>query len=112
MYDESFSEPDRREALAARVFSVVDYAFGALYVLIGIEIALELLAARDSNTIKRLFDSLTGPFLGPFRGLLPTLRFGNSELEVSFLAALVLYALIHFGIRRMLLLFVHPREHV
>jgi uncharacterized protein YggT (Ycf19 family) len=112
MYVERYSDADRREAIAARVFSVVDYAFGALYVLIGIEIVLELFGARDQNAFKRFLDSLTGPFLEPFVGLLPTLRFGRSELELSFLAALALYALVHYGLRRLLLLVVRPRERV
>jgi uncharacterized protein YggT (Ycf19 family) len=112
MYVERLSDPDRREVIAARVFSVVDYAFGALYVLIGIEIVLELFAARDQNAFKQFLDTLTAPFLGPFVGLLPTIHFGRSELELSFLAALVLYALVHYGLRRLLLLLVRPRERV
>jgi uncharacterized protein YggT (Ycf19 family) len=106
------SDPDRREAFAARVFSVFDYAFGALYVLIAIELVLELVGARDGNAFKHFLDALTAPFLSPFAGLLPTFRFGRSELELSFLAAMLVYALIHYGLRRLLLLFVRPRERV
>jgi uncharacterized protein YggT (Ycf19 family) len=108
----SSSSPDRREALAARAFSVVDYAFGALYVLIGIEIVLELFGARDQNAFKQFLDTVTGPFLKPFVGLLPTMTFGRSEVELSFVAALLLYALVHYGLRRLLLLIVRPRERV
>ncbi len=106
------SSEQRRAERAGVVLSVVDYAFGALYVLIGVELVLELFAARDGNAIKQLLDDLTGPFLGPFRGLLPTYHFGNSEVVFSYLAALVLYALLHYGIRRVVQLVVHPREPV
>lgn len=107
------SDPDRREALAARLFSVFDYAFGALYVLIVLEIVLELFGARDWNVFKQFLDAVTAPFLSPFAGLLPTIRFGSrAELELSYLAALVLYGLVHFGLRRLFLLVVRPRERV
>jgi uncharacterized protein YggT (Ycf19 family) len=108
----SRSDPDRREAIAARGFSVVDYAFGALYVLIAIEIVLELFAARDSNAFKQFLDTITAPFLKPFVGLLPTVSVGRAELELSFVAALFAYALLHYGLRRLLLLVVRPRERV
>ena len=73
----------------ARAMQFVDFAFGALYSLIGFEFVLELLAARDGNPFKRFLDTMATPFLGPFRTLLTRVSMGGSEMIFSYLVALI-----------------------
>jgi uncharacterized protein YggT (Ycf19 family) len=93
---------DRRAARRVRTYQIVAYVFAALYALIALEIALELLGANDRNAFKQLLDGLTAPFLAPFRTLLPDVQAGGYELVVSYVAALVVYMLLHWGVRRLI----------
>src|SRR5262245_29966019 len=63
------AEIDRGRA-AAKVSQVIDYVFYLIYSLIGLEILLELLGARDTNSFKRFIDALTAPLLLPFKTLM------------------------------------------
>jgi len=90
-----------RDRVIARFLQIVDYLFGVLYTLIGFEFVLELSGARDGNAFKRLLDTLTYPFLHPFRTLLPTVTFGGSQLIASYVVALVTYLMLHFAIHRL-----------
>lgn len=87
---------------AARVSQIVDYIFFVIYSLIGLEIFLEALGARDSNAFKRFMDGITAPLLGPFNRLLPDLGGGRFQLRLSDIAALLVYLLLHLGINGLL----------
>ena len=67
---ETEGELERARSLG-RVSQVIDYVFFLAYSLIGLEIVLELLAARQSSGFKQLLDAVTTPLLAPFRGLMP-----------------------------------------
>lgn len=95
-------EIDRRAARRVRTHQIVGALFGVLYVLIGLEIALELLGANDRNPFKQLLDGITGPFLMPFRTLLPDVEAGRYQLVVSYVVALVVYVLLQMGVRRLI----------
>ena len=92
----------------ARLVQIIDFAFGALYTLIGFVFVLEMLAARDGNAFKRFLDTLAAPFLGPFRTLLPRMTIAGSEWIFSYLVALVAYALLHAGIRKLAKMAAEP----
>gem|GEM_PF-3131062 len=66
------AEIDRGRA-AARVSQVVDYIFYLVYSLIGLEILLDLLGARETNAFKNFIDALSAPLLARFNTLMPDL---------------------------------------
>lgn len=101
---ETESEIDRART-ASRVSQVIDYAFFLVYSLIGLEIALEALGARQSSGFKKFLDAVTMPLLAPFRGLLPDPAVGSLQLMLSYLAALAVYAILHQAIKRLLRMF-------
>jgi uncharacterized protein YggT (Ycf19 family) len=103
---------DGRAVAVARAMQVVTFLFGMLYTAIGFEIVLEALAARDRNGFKQFLDAITDPFLSPFRTLLPTFSLGGSELIFSYVVALVVYVLLHLGIRKIARMIVDPRPTV
>lgn len=100
--------PTRRKEVLERISQSVDYAFGAIYSLVAFQFALEMCAARDGNRFKQFLDALTHPFLAPFRTRLPEMRMGGSEVIFSYVAALVAYALLHVGLRRLATILLLP----
>jgi uncharacterized protein YggT (Ycf19 family) len=101
-----------RARTTARVSQFVDYFFFLIYSLIGLEIGLELLGARQSSGFKRFLDTVTTPILGPFRGLLPDPAVGSLQLMLSYVAAFAVYVIIHQAVKRLLRLFAERQSTV
>ena len=96
-------KPPQRGALLRRVrtgMRFVDLGFFILYGVITLQIVLEALGARDSNGFKHFLDTVSGPFLDPFRGLLQDPAVENHQVMLSFIAALIIYGLIQGMIKR------------
>lgn len=91
----------------ARIGQFVDFAFFAIYGLVGLEIVLELTGARDANVFKRAVDFVSAPFLTPFEGLFHDPRFGTLHLMFSYVAALVAWILLHLAVRGLMRLIVN-----
>lgn len=105
------AELERSHALA-QVSHVVDYAFYLIYGLIGLEIILEALGAREQAGFKRLIDGATAPLLAPFEGLMPDPDMGPFTFRISYVFALIVYVLLHMAINGLLRLFVHRKTAV
>lgn len=101
---ETEADLDRARRMT-RVSQVVDYVFFVLYGLIGLEIALELLGARQSSGFKRFLDALTLLPLGPFRGLMRDPALGPVQFMFSYVVALIVYALLHWALNGLLRVF-------
>jgi len=105
------SELDRSKAVA-RVSQVVDYLFYLVYGVIGLEIVLNALGARQSAGFKQFIDAMGAPFLGPFRGLLLEPGIGRFRLMTSYVLALGVYILLHMAVNGLLRIFVHRKTVV
>ena len=105
------AEIDRGRS-AARVSQIVDYIFYVIYGLIGLEILLELLGARETNTFKNFIDAVTTPFLLPFKTLMPDPASGRFQLRISYIVALFVYVLLHLAINGRLRMFAHRKTVV
>jgi YggT family protein len=92
----------RPQRLAAGVSRLVNVLFGIVYAIIGLRIVLEALGAREGNRFKEFVDRLSAPLVGVFEGLLPRVHIGQFELALSLVFALLIYALVHYGIRRLI----------
>ena len=93
----------------ARVSQVVDFAFFVVYALIGVEILLELLGAREGAGFKKMIDTLSGPFLAPFEGLMPDPTAGPFRLALSYVMALIAYLLLHLIVNGFLRMMAHRK---
>ncbi|MGK2860140.1 MAG: YggT family protein [Thermoanaerobaculia bacterium] len=82
-----------------RIYQFVSYAFFLIYGLIGLMIALELVGARDSSGFMQFMRAVTTPLLAPFRSVVADPSVGSSQLMLSFVLALIVYALIHLAIK-------------
>jgi YGGT family. len=98
------------ERLAAAFSGLINFVFGIIYGLIGLRIVLEALGAREGNRFKEFIDQLSAPLLGVFEGLLPSVRIGRYEIALSFVFAFLVYALVHYGIRRLIWALARPRS--
>jgi len=100
---------ERSRRTFARIKQLVDYAFFLVYGLIVVEILLELGGARESNAFKDFMDGISSPFLGPFEGLFGPFEglfrdrsMGVHRVMYSYIAALVVWILVHLAVRGLL----------
>jgi uncharacterized protein YggT (Ycf19 family) len=105
------SELDRGQA-AARASQIVDYVFYLVYGIIGLEIVLDLIGARQSAGFKQFIDAIAAPFLAPFKGLMPAPGIGSFRLMLSFIVALIVYALLHMAVNGLFRLMVHRKTAI
>lgn len=101
-----------RGSAAARVSQIVDYVFFLIYGLIALSILLEAMGARDSAGFARFIAAATSPFLAPFKGLLRDPSAGASQFMLSYVVALVAYALLHAAINGALRMVAHRKTEV
>jgi uncharacterized membrane protein len=69
-----------------------------LETLLAFRFILRLIAANPDSGFAMFIYGITGVFVAPFNGLIGTPRSGGSSLEVTTLIAMVVYALIFWGI--------------
>ncbi|HEX8476388.1 MAG TPA: YggT family protein [Pyrinomonadaceae bacterium] len=102
-----------RSRTVARISQVVDYIFYLIYALLAIRLLLALLAARRSAGFTQFIFSITDPLYAPFRGIVaePTVE-GGYRLALSVVIALIVYALLHTGINRLLRLLAHRKTEI
>ena len=107
----SEAELDRGQA-AARASQIVDYLFYIVYGIIGLEIVLNAIGARQSAGFKQFIDTIATPLLAPFRGLMPTPGVGSFRLTLSYIVALAVYVLLHMAVNGLFRLIVHRKTVV
>ncbi len=88
---------------AARGSQFLDYAFFALYTLLGVRLVLALIAANSGNGFVQFISTVTNPFYAPFRGIVssPSTEGGNT-LVIPLVIAIVVYAILHVAINGLL----------
>lgn len=101
-----------RSRTLAHLSQVIDYAFYVLYGLIALLIVLELIGAREGSGFKQLLNAVTGPFLAPFKGLMPDPVVGSFQLMTSYIIGLVVYFMLHMAVNGALRLFVLRKTSV
>lgn len=101
-----------RARIVARISQVIDYLFYVAYGMIGLEILLEALGARESSGFKQMIDALAAPLLAPFKGLMLDPSRGPYRLMLSHVFGLVVYILLHIAANGLLRMFIHKKTAV
>jgi hypothetical protein len=103
---------ERRKRLA-RVVQVIDFLFTILYVMLGLRLALELMAANEDSGFVELVNGATQPFYAFFHNVVasPTVE-GGHTLALPVLVALGAYALLHWGVRSLAKLIVYRQSEI
>ena len=83
---------------------------GIIEVLIGLRVLLKLIVANPESPFAAFIYNISGFFLFPFAGLVGTPTSGGMELEISSIIAMLVYALLAWGIERIVWVsFYRPR---
>lgn len=89
---------------------VVWFVFGAIEIVIAIRFVLTLLGANAEAGFVRFMYAVSDVFMAPFNAILSTDRVSGATFEWSALVAIVVYALIAWGLVALIGV-VSPREH-
>ena len=89
----------------ATVVRLVWFLAGVLLVLLAFRFVFALIGANPSNGFANFIYSVSHPFVAPFFSLFSyRLQYGVSRFEIYTLVAMAVYALIAFGIARLLVI--------
>lgn len=102
----------RRARALARISQVVDYGFFVVYGLLGIRLVLALIGARSGSGFVRVIWAITDPFYSMFNGIVASPTAGGFTLVLPIVIAITVYALLHFGITRLLRLIAHRKTEI
>jgi uncharacterized protein YggT (Ycf19 family) len=91
-----------RSSPAARATQVVYLVLGIVEALLIIRIVLKLLAANASAGFTNLIYTITNPLVALFQGVFPEPQSNGSMLDLAAILALVVYALVAWGIVRLI----------
>ena len=101
-----------RSKATARLSQIVDYLFYLIYGVIGLEIVLDAIGARQSAGFKQFIDALAAPLLAAFRGLVQDPGIGRFRFMASYVVALMVYVMLHMAVNGLLRLFFHRKTIV
>jgi uncharacterized protein YggT (Ycf19 family) len=91
-------DPNAPISPADRTVRIIYLVFGVIESLIAIRVVLKLLAANPSAGFTSLIYNVTQPFVALFQGVFPDAQSKGSVVEVSSLLAILVYALLAFGL--------------
>ncbi len=87
---------------ARRAMDLIYLVFGVIDGLLLIRLVLKLLGANTTAAFTQWVYDVTAFFLAPFRNLLPTIGNNQSQLEMSVIVAILVYALIAWVMARLM----------
>jgi uncharacterized protein YggT (Ycf19 family) len=105
-------EPTPRAVVVTRAHrgaTIVWFVLGIVEALLIIRVVLKALGANPAAGFSQLIYSVSAPLVLPFQGIFPTPATSRSVLELSALVAIVVYALIAWGIVRLIAI-LDPRQ--
>jgi len=81
-----------------RITRIIYSVLAFLEILLGLRFFLKMIGANPDSGFGGFMYGITAPFAAPFAGLIGTPIFGNVILEATTLIAMVVYALLFWGI--------------
>jgi uncharacterized protein YggT (Ycf19 family) len=85
-----------------RAVQLVYLVFGVIDGLLVIRLLLKLLGANPTAGFANWVYNVTAFFLAPFKNILPTIGTDQSQLEMSVVLAIIVYALIGWAVGRLI----------
>ena len=98
----------RRDADVARAKQVSYFIFGVIEALLALRFVLLLLGANEASPFVSLLYGLSRPFALPFQGIFGEPAFGGSVIAWSSLVGIIVYALVAYGLARLIELVYAP----
>jgi hypothetical protein len=81
---------------------VLYYVGGVIIALLLVRFVLQLLGASQGSQFVDFIYTLSAPFVAPFVGIFGQPTFGVSQFESSTVVAVIVYALVIFGIAKLI----------
>ena len=108
---EEFYEDENQKRANIRywVTRVVYFILGVLEVILLLRFIFRLLGANESSSFVMFLYNLSHIFVGPFNGIFNDQGLGRSVFEASTIVAMIVYALIAWGIVSLARLIFAPR---
>jgi uncharacterized protein YggT (Ycf19 family) len=97
---------------AWRAIQVVYLVFGLIDGLLLLRLVLKLLGANPQAAFASWLYNFTAVFLGPFKNILPTIGNTQSQLEMSVVVAILVYALIGWAVARLVVIIFYKNVTV
>jgi len=94
----SEARTERHRPVESIIIDIVYYIFGAIDVLLAFRFFLKLFGANPDAGFVDMIYALSAPFMAPFIAVFPTEQVEGAVFEWSVLLAIVVYALIAWGI--------------
>lgn len=85
-----------------RTYQVIWYILGIIEVVLASRVFLKLLGAYSGSGFTAFIYALSNPFALPFAGILRTSQTSSSVIEWSALIAMIVYAVVAYGIVELL----------
>ena len=104
------NEHTRRIIAYRRISAVIWTITGFIEILIGLRILFKLLAANSGNGFVNFIYNLSGVFVNPFQGMVNDVSSGSSILEINSLIAMLIFALLAWGIMKLVWLILSVTE--
>ena len=103
------SKAARRSADVSRAKQIIYFIFGAIEALLAVRFVLLVLGANEASGFVRLIYALSRPFALPFQGIFGEPALGASVLEWASLVGIIVYALVAYGLARLVeLIYARP----
>ncbi|HVC36317.1 MAG TPA: YggT family protein [Candidatus Dormibacteraeota bacterium] len=103
--DDDANAPTQCDQQSLIVARIVWFIAGVLLVLLAFRFVLILLGANPANGFANFIYNTSNPFAAPFFGIFGySIKYGVSRVEVSTLVAMAVYALVAYGICKLLTL--------
>jgi uncharacterized protein YggT (Ycf19 family) len=99
-----------RRALLDRVSSVIWFVVGMLEIAIGLRVVFRLLEANQSSGFVTFIYNVTEPFVRPFQGIFTDPASEGDVLDTAALLAMVIWAVVAWGIVRLIWLLFDRTE--
>lgn len=104
----------RRESTGSQMAqNIVYYVFGTLELLLVFRLLFRLFGANESGLVSWVYGS-TAPFIAPFLGIFPNAAtegvVNTAVFEPATLLAIIVYALIAWGIAKLISIFAGERQ--
>ena len=101
--DRTYQPDVRRSYSLTRIAQFVWLVAGVLETLFAVRIILKLLTANQAAGFAQFITNATAPFLAPFAGLMKNITASSgSVLEITTVIAMLVYALLAWGIVKLL----------
>ena len=103
---------DSHQYALARITQVTWIIIGMIEILIASRIVLKSMAANSTAGFAQFIYGTSGTFLAPFRGLVHTPQAGASVFEVSSVIGMIVYAMVGWGLIRLMWVFFDPKRRL